>query len=129
MRNLDFADVERILFANGGEKEGQIQHEIGRRRGMQCLLCNSPRILSEAIQTIESSTPSVQKSCNYTWKHVQIDGASEDVGNSREFSGVCWRGWMHTTSLTNTAEGGQLNSASDFIAHEHHESRCVPFCE
>jgi hypothetical protein len=108
MRNLDFADVERILFANGGEKEGQIQHEIGRRRGMQCLLCNSPRILSEAIQ---------------------IDGASEDVGNSREFSGVCWRGWMHTTSLTNTAEGGQLNSASDFIAHEHHESRCVPFCE
>jgi hypothetical protein len=93
------------------------------------VLCNNPRILSEAIQTIESGTPSVRKSCSCTWKHLQVEGTSEDVSSSREFLGVCRRGWMHRTSSANTAEGGQLCSAVDFIAHEHHKDGCVPFCE
>jgi hypothetical protein len=86
-------------------------------------------ILSEAIQTIESGTPSVQESCSCTWDHVQVEGASKDVDSSREFSGVHRRGWMYTTTSTGTAEGGQLCSAFDFVAHEHHEGGCVPFCE
>jgi hypothetical protein len=36
---------------------------------------------------------------------------------------------MYTTASTNTAEGGQLSSAIDFIAHENHKGGCVPFCE
>jgi hypothetical protein len=60
---------------------------------------------------------------------MQVEGASEDVSSSREFLGVCRRGWMHRTSSANTAEGGQLCSAVDFIAHEHHKDGCVPFCE
>jgi hypothetical protein len=93
------------------------------------MLCNSLRILLEAIQTLESGTPSVWKSCSCTWKHVQVEGTSKDVDNPREFSGVCRRGWMYTTASTNTAEGGQLSSAIDFIAHENHKGGCVPFCE
>jgi hypothetical protein len=60
---------------------------------------------------------------------VQVEGVSEDVSSSKEFLEVCWRGWMHTTSSANTAEGGQFCIAIDFIAPKHHESRCVPFCE
>jgi hypothetical protein len=57
------------------------------------MLCNNPRILSEAIQTIESGTPSVQKSCNCTWEHMQVEGASKDVSSLREFLRVYQRGW------------------------------------
>jgi hypothetical protein len=35
---------------------------------------------------------------------------------------------MYTTPLPGTEEGGQLYSAVDFIAHEHHEGGCIPFC-
>ena len=122
---MDFIDVEKILFANGGDKEGQIQHEIGQCGGMQCVLCNNPRILLEAIQTIQSSTPSIQKSCNYIWKLVQVEGTSKDVSSSREFSRVCRRGWVHTTSSANMAEGRQLYNAVDFIIHKHHDSTKV----
>jgi hypothetical protein len=93
------------------------------------MLCNSSRILSKAIQTIESGTPSVWENCSCTWKHVQVEGGSKDVRSSREFSGIHWKGWMYTTASTSTAEGGQLCSAVDFIAHEHHEGGFVPFCE
>jgi hypothetical protein len=31
--------------------------------------------------------------------------------------------------MCNLKEGGQLCSAIDFIADEHHKGGCVPFCE
>jgi hypothetical protein len=48
---VDYADAECILPKDIGNEEGQIQHQIGRLGGMQCLLCDGIRILSEAFQT------------------------------------------------------------------------------
>jgi hypothetical protein len=93
------------------------------------MLYSSSRILSEVIQTIESGTPSLRESCSCTWEHMQVEGMSKDVGSSREFSRVHQRGWMYTTASTSIAKNGQLCSSVDFIAHEHHEGGCVPFCE
>jgi hypothetical protein len=31
---VDYADAECILLEDKGNEEGQIQHQIGRRRGM-----------------------------------------------------------------------------------------------
>jgi hypothetical protein len=99
------------------------------RDNMQCMLCSSSRILSEAIQKIESGTPSAQESCSYTWEHVQVEGASKDVSTSREFSGVHRRGWMYTTASIGTAKDRHLYCTVDLIAHEYHKGGCVPFCE
>ena len=52
---------------------------------MQFLLCNGIRIFTEAFQTIESGTQSIGESCCRTWKHVQFEGASEDVSSQGEF--------------------------------------------
>jgi hypothetical protein len=49
------------------------------------MLCSNSRIFLEAIQTIESGTPSVRESCSCTWEHMQVEGATKDVGSSREF--------------------------------------------
>jgi hypothetical protein len=38
---VDIADAKYFLSANRGAKEGQVQNEIGWRRGMQCMLHNS----------------------------------------------------------------------------------------
>jgi hypothetical protein len=124
---VDYADAECILPKDRGNEEGQIQHQIGRRGGMQCLLCDGIRILSEAFQTIVSGTQSVQESGSRTWKHVQFEGASKDVGNQGEFYIIRRRCGMYTTPSPGTEEGGQLCSAVDFIVHEHHEGGCVPF--
>jgi hypothetical protein len=94
---------------------------------MQCLLCDGIRILSEAFQTTESSTHSVRESGSRTWEHVQFEGASKDVGNQGEFYSIRRRCGMYTIPSPRTEEGGQLCSAVDFIAHEHHEGGCVPF--
>jgi hypothetical protein len=58
---------------------------------------------------------------------VQFEGASKDVGSQGEFYNIRRRRGMYTNPLPSTEEGGQLCSAIDFIAHEHHESVCVPF--
>jgi hypothetical protein len=50
---VDYADVECILLEDGGNEEGQIQHQTGRRGGMQCLLCDGIRILSEAFKQLK----------------------------------------------------------------------------
>jgi hypothetical protein len=71
---VDYADAECILPKDKGNEDGQIQHQIGRCGGMQCLLCNGIGILSEAFQTIESGTQSVRESGNRTWEHVQFEG-------------------------------------------------------
>jgi hypothetical protein len=126
---VDYADAECILPKDRGNEEGQIQHQIGRRGSMQCLLCDGIRILSEAFQTTESGTKSVQESGSCTWEHVQFEGASEDVGSQGEFYNICRRCRMYTTPLLGTEEGGQLCSAVNFITHEHHEGGCVPFCK
>jgi hypothetical protein len=78
---VDYVDAECILPKDRGNEEGQIQHQIGRRGGMQCLLCDGIRILSEAFQTTESGTQSVRESSSRIWEHVQFEGASEDVGS------------------------------------------------
>jgi hypothetical protein len=122
---VDYADVECNLLENRGNEEGQIQHQIGRRGGMQCLLCNGIRILSEAFQTTESGTQSVRESGSSTWEHVQFEGASEDVDSHGEFYSIRRRHGMYTTPSPSTEEGGQLCSAVDFIAHEYHEGGCV----
>jgi hypothetical protein len=70
--DVDIANVECFLSSNRGAKEGQVQNEIGWRRGMQCVLRNSTRIFSEVIQTIESCTPSVRKSCCCTWEQCYL---------------------------------------------------------
>jgi hypothetical protein len=124
---VDYADTECILPEDRGNEEGQIQHQIGWRGGMQCLLCNGIRILSEVFQTTESGTQSVQESGSRTWKHVQFEGVSKDVDSQGEFYSICRRRGMYTTPSPGTEEGGQLCSAVDFIAHEHHEGGCVPF--
>jgi hypothetical protein len=63
---VDYADAECILPEDRGNEERQIQHQIGRRGGMQCLLCDGIRILSEAFQTTESGTQSVRESGHVT---------------------------------------------------------------
>ena len=78
---MDYANAECILPKDIGNEEGQIQHQIGWHGGMQCLLCDGIRILSEAFQTTESGTQSVEESSSRTWKHVQFEGASKYVGN------------------------------------------------
>jgi hypothetical protein len=78
---VDYPNDECILLEDRENEEGQIQHQIGRRGGMQCLLCNGIRIFSEAFQTTESGTQSVWESGSRTWEHVQFEGASEDVGS------------------------------------------------
>jgi hypothetical protein len=80
-----YADAKCILLEDRGNEEGQIQHQIGRHGGMQCLLCDGIRIFSEAFQTTESGTRSVRASGSRTWEHVQFEGASADVGSQREF--------------------------------------------
>jgi hypothetical protein len=124
---VDYADAECILLEDKGNEEGQIQHQIGRRGGMQCLLCDGIRILSEAFQTTESSTQSIRENGSRTWEYVQFEGASKDVGSQGEFYNIHRRRGMYTTPSPGMEEGGQLYSAVDFIAHEHHEGGCVPF--
>ena len=124
-----FANVECILSEDKGNEEGQIQHQIGRRGIMQCLLCNGIRILSEVFQTTESSTQSVRESGSRTWEHVQFEGASKDVGSEGEFYNICRRRGMYTIPSLGIKEVGQLCSAVDFIVHEHQEDGCVPFCK
>jgi hypothetical protein len=124
---VDYKDAECILSEDRGNEEGQIKHQIGRRGSMQCLLCDGIRILSEVFQTTESGTQSVRESGSRTWEHVQFEGASEDVGNHGEFYSIHRRRGMYTTPSPGTEEGGQLCSAVDFIAYEHHEGGCVPF--
>jgi hypothetical protein len=41
---VDYADVECILPKDRGNEEGQIQHQIKRHGGMQCMLCDGIRI-------------------------------------------------------------------------------------
>ena len=54
---MDYVDVECILLEDRGNEEGQIQDQIGRRGGMQFMLCNGIRIFTKAFQTlIESGT-------------------------------------------------------------------------
>jgi hypothetical protein len=91
------------------------------------LLCDGIRILLEVFQTTKSGTQSVRESGSCTWKHVQFEGASEDVGSQGEFYSIRKRHGMYTTPSLGTEEGGELCSAVDFIAHEHHEGGCVPF--
>jgi hypothetical protein len=124
---VDYTDAECILPKDRGNEEGQIQHQIGRHGGMQCLLCDGIRILSEAFQTTKSGTQSVRESGSRIWEHVQFEGASEDVGSHGEFYSIRRRRGMYTTPSLGTEEGGQLCSAVDFIAYEHHEGGCVPF--
>jgi hypothetical protein len=126
---VDYADAECILSKDIGNEEGQIQHQIGRRGGMQCLLCDGIRILLEAFQTTESDTQSVRESGSCTWEHVQFEGTSEDVGSQGEFYSIRRRRRMYTTPSPGTEEGGQLCSTVDFIIHEYHEGGCVPFCK
>jgi hypothetical protein len=84
-------------------------------------------ILSEAFQTTESGTQSIRESGSRIWEHMQVEGASEDVGSQGEFYSICRRRGMYTTPSLGTEEGGQLYSVVDFIAHEHHKGGCVPF--
>jgi predicted ATP-dependent Lon-type protease len=64
---------------------------------MQCLLCDGIRILLEVFQTTKSGTQSVRESGSCTWKHVQFEGASEDVGSQGEFYSIRKRHGMYTT--------------------------------
>jgi hypothetical protein len=124
---VDYADAECILLEDRGNEEGQIQHQIGRRGSMQCLLCDGIRILSEVFQTTKSGTQSVRESDSRTWEHMQFEGASEDVRSQGEFYSIRRRRGMYTTPSPSTEEGGQLCSAVDFIAHEHHEGGRVGY--
>ena len=72
------------------------------------MLCNGIRIFIEAFQTIESGTQSVRESCRHTWKHVQFEGASEDVSSHGEFYSIHRRCGMYTTSSPGMEEVGQL---------------------
>jgi hypothetical protein len=103
---MDYADAECILLEDRGNEEGQIQHQIRRRGGMQCLLCDGIRILSEAFQTTESGTQSVRESSNRTWEHVQFEGVSEYVGSQGEFYSIRRRRGMYTTPSPGTVESG-----------------------
>ena len=122
MLNAFYLRTERL-------KRDKFKKKIGWRRSMQCVLCNNSRIFSEAIQTTESCTPSVRKSCTCVCKHVLLEGRNKDDGSPWKFSGVRWRGRLYIATSTNTAEGEQPCSAVDFIAHEHHKGRCVLFGE
>ena len=124
---MDYVDAKCILSEDIGNEEGQIQHQIGRRRGMQFLLYNGIRIFAEVFQTIKSGTQSIRESGSYTWEDVQFEGVSEDVRSQGEFYSIHRRRGMYTTPSPGTKEVGQLCSAVDFIAHEHHEGGCVPF--
>ena len=126
---MDYADTECILLEDRGNEERQIQHQIGRPRGMQFLSCNGIRIFAEAFQTIKSGTQSVHESGSCTWKHVQFEGASEDVNSQGEFYNIRRRRGMYTTPSLGTEEVGELCSAIDIIAQEHHEGGCIPFCK
>jgi hypothetical protein len=74
------------------------------------------------IRLFQDARESIQRSTE-----VRGTGASEDVGNQGEFYSIRRRCGMYTTPSPDTEEGGQLCSAIDFIAYEHHEGGCVPF--
>jgi hypothetical protein len=83
---VDYADAECILPKDKGNEEGQIQYQIGQRGGMQCMLCDGIKILSEVFQTTESGTQSVRESGSRTWKHVQFEGASKMLAARESFT-------------------------------------------
>ena len=65
---MDYVEAKCILSETIGNEEGQIQYQIGRCGGMQCLLCNGIRIFLEAFQTTKSGTQSVQESGSCIWE-------------------------------------------------------------